>query len=74
MPKAAPKTKTLVESLDALIEKYHLLKHPFYQAWTAGKLSKASLALYAEPPCAPRLRIYFETLPADVREHRYRHR
>ncbi len=40
MPKNAPKTKTLVEVLDALIEKYHLLKHPFYQAWTAGKLSK----------------------------------
>jgi pyrroloquinoline-quinone synthase len=48
MSKTAPKTKTLVESLDALIEKYHLLKHPFYQAWTAGKLSKDSLALYAE--------------------------
>jgi pyrroloquinoline-quinone synthase len=48
MSKTAPKTKTLVESLDTLIEKYHLLKHPFYQAWTAGKLSKDSLALYAE--------------------------
>jgi pyrroloquinoline-quinone synthase len=48
MPKNAPKTKTLVEALDALIEKYHLLNHPFYQAWTAGKLSKHSLALYAE--------------------------
>ncbi|MGB8524567.1 MAG: CADD family putative folate metabolism protein [Candidatus Acidiferrales bacterium] len=48
MPKNAPKTKTLIESLDALIEKHHLLKHPFYQAWTAGKLSKESLALYAE--------------------------
>jgi pyrroloquinoline-quinone synthase len=48
MPKNVPKTKTLVESLDALIEKHHLLKHPFYQAWTAGKLSKESLALYAE--------------------------
>src|SRR3984885_4847745 len=48
MPKNAPKTKTLVDSLDALIEKHHLLKHPFYQAWTAGKLSKDSLALYAE--------------------------
>jgi len=48
MPKNVPKTKTLVESLDALIEKHHLLKHPFYQDWTAGKLSKESLALYAE--------------------------
>ncbi len=48
MPKNAPKMKTLIESLDALIEKHHLLKHPFYQAWTQGKLSKDSLALYAE--------------------------
>jgi len=40
--------KTLLDSLDALIEKHHLLKHPFYQAWTEGKLSRESLALYAE--------------------------
>ena len=40
--------KTLLESLDALIEKYSLLKHPFYRAWTEGKLSKESLELYAE--------------------------
>lgn len=40
--------KTLLASLDALIEKHHLLKHPFYQAWTQGTLSKESLALYAE--------------------------
>jgi pyrroloquinoline-quinone synthase len=48
MPKNVSKTKTLIESLDALIERHHLLKHPFYQAWTQGKLSKESLALYAE--------------------------
>jgi pyrroloquinoline-quinone synthase len=42
------RTKTLLESLDALIEKHHLLKHPFYQAWTEGTLSKESLQLYAE--------------------------
>lgn len=48
MPKNANKPKTLPESLDALIEKYHLLKHPFYRAWTEGKLSKGSLALYAK--------------------------
>ena len=53
MPKSGPKSyakntpKTLLESLDAMIERYHLLKHPFYQAWTAGKLSKESLQLYA---------------------------
>lgn len=42
------KPKTLLESLDALIEKYSLLKHPFYRAWTEGKLSRESLKLYAE--------------------------
>jgi pyrroloquinoline-quinone synthase len=40
--------KTMLDSLDSLIEKYHLLKHPFYQAWTDGTLSRDSLALYAE--------------------------
>jgi pyrroloquinoline-quinone synthase len=39
---------TLVESLDALVQKHHLLKHPFYRAWTEGKLSQESLAFYAE--------------------------
>lgn len=40
--------KSILESLDALIEEHHLLKHPFYQAWTEGTLSKESLQLYAE--------------------------
>jgi pyrroloquinoline-quinone synthase len=40
--------KTLLDSVDALIEKHHLLKHPFYQAWTQGTLSRDELALYAE--------------------------
>ena len=40
-------TKTLLESLDALIAKYSLLNHPFYRAWTEGKLSRESLQLYA---------------------------
>lgn len=44
-PKTVP---PLLESLDALIEKHHLLKHPFYQAWTEGKLTKEELAVYAE--------------------------
>ena len=48
MPKVGPERKTLLASLDALVEKYHLLKHPFYRAWTQGKLSKQALALYAE--------------------------
>ena len=40
--------KTLLDALDALIVKHHLLKHPFYQAWTQGTLSREALALYAE--------------------------
>src|ERR1700733_5608080 len=48
MPKNIARPKTLLESLDILIEEHHLLKHPFYQAWTAGTLSKESLQLYAK--------------------------
>ena len=46
--KKAKPVATLVESLDALVQKHHLLKHPFYRAWTEGKLSQESLAFYAE--------------------------
>jgi pyrroloquinoline-quinone synthase len=37
----------LLDALDGKIALYHLLKHPFYRAWTEGRLSKQSLALYA---------------------------
>jgi pyrroloquinoline-quinone synthase len=37
----------LVAELDRKIEEFHLLKHPFYNAWTAGTLSRETLALYA---------------------------
>lgn len=40
--------KTLLELLDSLVEDHHLLKHPFYRAWTQGSLSRESLQLYAE--------------------------
>jgi pyrroloquinoline-quinone synthase len=39
---------TVVECLDRLTEKYSLLKHPFYKAWTQGTLSRESLKLYAQ--------------------------
>jgi pyrroloquinoline-quinone synthase len=48
MAKNRVREKTLLESLDTLIEQHHLLKHPFYQAWTEGTLSRESLQLYAE--------------------------
>lgn len=33
--------------LNAIVEKYDLLNHPFYQAWSAGELPKEALAMYA---------------------------
>ncbi|MGC1385297.1 MAG: CADD family putative folate metabolism protein, partial [Candidatus Acidiferrales bacterium] len=48
MPRPAHAPKTLLESLDAMIAKHNLLQHPFYRAWTEGRLSKDSLALYAQ--------------------------
>jgi len=48
MAKNSVKTKTVLEMLDGLIEQHHLLKHPFYRAWTEGCLPKESLQLYAE--------------------------
>lgn len=37
----------LVARLDQIIAKYDLLKHPFYQAWSAGQLSQENLQRYA---------------------------
>src|SRR5271156_3014913 len=41
------KRPTLLDRLDAAIAEKNLLKHPFYQDWQAGKLSRESLQLYA---------------------------
>jgi pyrroloquinoline-quinone synthase len=41
------KNAELLEKLDAAIAEKNLLKHPFYQDWQAGKLSRAALQLYA---------------------------
>jgi len=38
----------LLEKLDAAIAEKSLLKHPFYQDWQAGKLTRESLQLYAQ--------------------------
>ncbi len=39
---------TLRQQLDALIADKHLLTHPFYVAWTEGKLTREHLRPYAE--------------------------
>jgi len=37
----------LLDRIDAAIAEKNLLKHPFYQDWQAGRLSRESLQLYA---------------------------
>lgn len=37
----------LLDKIDAAIARKHLLQHPFYQDWQAGKLSREELQLYA---------------------------
>ena len=38
----------LIKKIDEMIEERSLLKHPFYQMWSDGKLSKESLAGYSK--------------------------
>jgi pyrroloquinoline-quinone synthase len=40
--------KGLLDHLDSLVQEHHLLKHPFYRAWSEGSLTRESLQLYAE--------------------------
>ncbi len=38
---------SIIERIDAEIEQRSLLKHPFYQAWSEGKLTSEQLAGYS---------------------------
>jgi pyrroloquinoline-quinone synthase len=49
--RAKPVRKSLVDHLDVLIEQHHVLKHPFYRAWSEGTLPKEVLQLYASQYC-----------------------
>jgi pyrroloquinoline-quinone synthase len=40
-------TQEFLSALDARIAKYDLLCHPYYQAWTAGELTRDDLRQYA---------------------------
>ncbi len=40
-------TAEFLQQLDARIAKYDLLCHPFYEAWSAGKLTRGDLREYA---------------------------
>ena len=37
----------LLAQLDEKVSRWHLLRHPFYQDWQAGRLDRAALQLYA---------------------------
>jgi pyrroloquinoline-quinone synthase len=40
-------TEEFLNNLDALVEKKHLLKHPFYVLWSEGKLTREHIREYA---------------------------
>jgi pyrroloquinoline-quinone synthase len=40
--------KNFWSEIDAILESKSLLKHPFYQAWTMGTLTREDLAYYAQ--------------------------
>ena len=39
---------SMIQKIDEMIEERSLLKHPFYQMWSDGKLTKESLAGYSK--------------------------
>lgn len=40
-------SSTLMCQLDEQVARWHLLQHPFYQEWQAGRLNRRALQLYA---------------------------
>ncbi len=38
----------IIKRIDAMIEERSLLKHPFYQMWSDGKLTQESLTGYSK--------------------------
>ncbi len=40
-------TMQIIKQLNQIISEFHLLKHPFYQAWSNGELNKDILQKYA---------------------------
>jgi Pyrroloquinoline quinone (Coenzyme PQQ) biosynthe sis protein C len=41
-------TMNIIQKIDEMIEERSLLKHPFYQMWSDGKLTQESLAGYSK--------------------------
>ena len=47
-PPGAPRVEPLSASIDRMIGERTLLRHPFYEAWSAGELSRGALAGYSK--------------------------
>ena len=47
MPALLPTSIEVMPELEARIARRHVLKHPFYQAWNAGELTREALQDYA---------------------------
>ncbi len=67
-------TQTVLAALDQRIRERSILKHPFYQAWTAGTLTGQQLARYAEAyyPHVAAFPGYLETAIEGASEPRVR--
>ncbi|MEO8502531.1 MAG: CADD family putative folate metabolism protein [Acidobacteriota bacterium] len=61
-------TASVLQRLDDLIQSRSILNHPFYQAWTAGTLTRADLATYASNyyPHVEAFPAYLETVIAGT--------
>jgi pyrroloquinoline-quinone synthase len=62
--------------LENRIAKYDLLRHPFYQAWSKGELTRAELAAYAEQylPHVAAFPTYLSALHAQLEDGQLRRR
>ena len=48
LPGGGPPMGTVAGAIDRMIEERTLLRHPFYEAWSAGRLSMGALAGYSK--------------------------
>ena len=63
----------LIQKIDRIIEGRSLLKHPFYQAWSDGKLTRESLAGYSKEyyQLVKAVPVFMAQLMDHVPEHLY---
>ncbi|MGB5106047.1 MAG: CADD family putative folate metabolism protein [Candidatus Zixiibacteriota bacterium] len=67
-------TNTFVSALDTQIDKYDLLKHPFYLRWNLGELTHTELRIYAREyfHFVRAIPTYVSAIHSNCREHAQR--